>query len=462
MTRDELQTETIDNLLKQKAKLEKTAIVLKVQAAERAAAEKRALKALERSAKVKTHNDGSPVENKKKTAANVSRADGKKIIGMLHAQGEAIKEIHSQTTPELAWLPSAVLAIILVYPLQSFILDTAPNHKLSAVLSGVIKDAKQYTSDKALKWGIEWAGGTTIYSSPLKNKLEVTSAFNKARKHPVTGEVTPHNGTDYRCATGDAVYAMQSGIVVHAADTGNAGNMITIQHSSGEKSIYMHLDSMDVEQGEKISTGEAIGECGNTGRSTGSHLHVGLMKPDGTYIDPVTVIGIANAADMWEFFKDVVAQSESEGSGGYTAETPSGTYKGKYQMDRDAIAYAGYGNVSWAEFLSKPALQEEIYKAWQSNNIKAGRHGISAAVLQRDSGLRGFITDSTPAYKIAGFLHAAQFGQANALRWYTEGVDFKDGNGVKISDYASRGESAFIAKYGRFASGAALLAKIEG
>jgi len=455
MTRDELQTETIDNLLKQKAKLEKQVIALKVQAAERAAAEKRALKALERSANT------TPASSSKKTTPNTSRSDSKKIIGMLHAQGEAIKEIHSQTTPELAWLPSAVLAIILVYPVQSFILDTAPNHKLSAVLSGVIKDAKQYTSDKALKWGIEWAGGTTTYSSPLKGKLEVTSAFSRARKNPVTGMVTPHNGTDYRCTTGDAVYAMQSGIVVHAAYTGNAGNMITLQHSSGEKSIYMHLDSMDVEQGEKISTGEAIGECGNTGRSTGSHLHVGIMKADGTYIDPVTVIGIANAADMWEFFKDVVAQSESEGSGGYTAETPSGKYKGKYQMDRDALDYAGYGNVSWAEFLSNPALQEDIYKAWQSINIKAGRHGISAAVLRRDRSLRGFITDSTPAYKIAGFLHASQFGQANALRWYTEGVDFKDGNGVKISEYASRGESAFIAKYGRFASGAALLAKIE-
>lgn len=393
--------------------------------------------------------------------------------------GKAIKHIHGNTVPYISWIPSLVISFLVVYPTQQVIIDTAPEYKFSAWLSGLIIDAKQATSRFALGLGVKFAGGSTTFASPLKGSLVVTSPYSSSRIHPVTGKVSPHHGTDYRCNTGDNVYAMRSGIVTHAEYTGKAGKMVIIEHSNAEKSVYMHLNWLSVGKFEKVATGEKIGTCGSTGQSTGPHLHVEIFGNDNKRKNPVTVIGISQPSDMWEYFKDTVAQSESIGSGGYTAISASGTYLGRYQMDYATINYAGYGHISKLDFVRSPKIQDKVYKSWQRKNIELFRKGTSIC----ESGLHklirasspkkcsekggiwvfvpGFLNDGSPAHKFAGALHAAQFGPVNALRWYSMGIDFADGNGVKISDYANRGEEAFKAKYGLFASPSPLLDKIE-
>lgn len=456
MSADNVYQTTIDDLLKKNARHQATIDKLKGVIQQQAATERRVLRMLDKKDKQQSPSG---------KAQPLPKSINAKLAGMnakLDALGEAIQDIHGNTTPEVPWIPSVIVALLLIYPVQEIITDTAKDYKISAWLSGLLIDAQQATSSWALKWGIEATGGTTEYVSPLSGKLIVTSSFDPARKHPVTGLVRPHNGTDYRCSVGTPVYAMQSGIVIHAEMTGYAGNMIAIQHSNGEKSVFMHLDSMSVSKLEKVSTGQKIGTCGATGRVTGSHLHVEVIKANSQYIDPVTVIGIANSSNMWEYFKDTVASSESAGSGDYSAISRSGTFLGRYQMDLPTIAFAGYQNVTKGQFLASPAMQDRVYKSWQAKNLQIARNGFHAVVNGVRVDVNGFMTDSTPAYKVAGFLHAAQFGPINAVRWYSDGMDFKDGNGVKISHYAELGEKAFLAKYGRFASAKPLFDAVDG
>lgn len=393
--------------------------------------------------------------------------------------GHSVQSIDVKTTPTIKAIPSAIIAFILIYPVQAMILETAKDHKASAWASGFILDAKGFTAEQGLRWGINTAGGTTDYAPPLAKKLVVTSNFDKHRLHPVTGKVRAHNGTDYKCKVGDPVYSMQSGIVKFAAKEGAAGNMVVIEHATKEKSVYMHLNKISVRNNEGIATGEKIGTCGATGRVTGPHLHVAILNSKEKYINPVTVIGITRAADMWDYFKNTVAESESAGSGNYSAVSASGSFFGRYQMNRATIDYAGFKHISMRKFKATPDVQDEVYRAWQAKNLQLFRNG--ANVCESTTGklklafnktecskqygewsfIPGFINTGTPAYVVAGALHAAQFGPKHALRWYTQGLEFRDGNRVKISKYAHLGEEAFKAKYGRFASAKPLLDSIE-
>lgn len=363
-----------------------------------------------------------------------------------HAVGLAVKAVHAQTTPPIGWIPSLVVAALLVYPVQAAIKNTAKQYHFSAVVSGALEDASLMTKQWAFNLGIETAGGSTAYSSPLDRKLEVTSPFGM-RVHPVLGIKQMHNGTDYRCDIGDKVRAIRSGIVAFAGEKDANGNLVVITHSDGSASAYAHLNRINVQLGESVSTTEQIGECGNTGRSTGAHLHLGLKDAAGNLIDPTTVVDIAANVAMWTYFRDVVAQSESEGQGGYAAD--NGIYRGKYQIGEMALRDIGMYPIDWEQFKRDPQLQERAYRLWQRKNIAEGRR-------------LGVINNSMPAYKLAEFLHAAQFGATNAANWIGKGIDFHDGNKMPISEYASRGGAAFIAKYGRFAPATPLLNAIEG
>jgi murein DD-endopeptidase MepM/ murein hydrolase activator NlpD len=79
--------------------------------------------------------------------------------------------------------------------------------------------------------------------------------------------------------------AVESGKVVSAGPAGAYGNMIEIAHGDGTRSLYAHLSDIDVKVGQKVQRGEHIGNLGNTGNSTGPHLHFEIKKK-GTPVDP--------------------------------------------------------------------------------------------------------------------------------------------------------------------------------
>jgi len=117
----------------------------------------------------------------------------------------------------------------------------------------------------------------------------LTSAFGM-RKHPVLGVTRMHNGIDMACAAGTPIYATRAGTVTKAAYQANgAGNYVSINHLDGFASIYMHMTHYVVSQGQSVSQGQLIGYVGNTGISTGDHLHFGISYA-GTYVNPLAYI----------------------------------------------------------------------------------------------------------------------------------------------------------------------------
>ncbi|MGO2089853.1 MAG: murein DD-endopeptidase MepM [Oceanisphaera sp.] len=108
---------------------------------------------------------------------------------------------------------------------------------------------------------------------PLERSPRISSNFNLNRKHPITGRVRPHKGTDFAVPTGTPVVAPSDGVVVKAVHHAYAGNYLVIRHGRQYTTRFLHLSKFLVKQGDRVSRGQRIALSGNTGRSTGPHLH---------------------------------------------------------------------------------------------------------------------------------------------------------------------------------------------
>ena len=100
-----------------------------------------------------------------------------------------------------------------------------------------------------------------------------------------------HTGQDYAAPTGTAVVAAGSGTVVSVGYDGSYGNRVVIQHENGYRSTYNHLSSMSVSVGQSVSAGDRVGAVGNTGNSTGPHLHFEVTQggdgwSGGSFVNP--------------------------------------------------------------------------------------------------------------------------------------------------------------------------------
>ncbi|MGF1681800.1 peptidoglycan DD-metalloendopeptidase family protein [Photobacterium minamisatsumaniensis] len=115
----------------------------------------------------------------------------------------------------------------------------------------------------------------------------VTSHFNPKRQHPVTGRVSPHNGTDYATPVGSPVYSIGDGKVVVVRNHPYAGKYLVIEHNNIYKTRYLHLSKFFVQKGQEIKRGEKIALSGATGRITGPHLHFELLVRNRP-VDPYT------------------------------------------------------------------------------------------------------------------------------------------------------------------------------
>ncbi len=109
------------------------------------------------------------------------------------------------------------------------------------------------------------------------------------RIDPFRGESVHHPGIDYRARTGTPVTATADGAVRQAGRNGGYGLMIEISHENGFKTRYAHLSKVLVARGQKVKRGEVIGLVGNTGHSTGSHLHYEVLHR-GVHRDPLQYV----------------------------------------------------------------------------------------------------------------------------------------------------------------------------
>ena len=156
------------------------------------------------------------------------------------------------------------------------------NHLSNSKLLGVrikngTKDYYAILADDGKYYDINASSlSQSFFRYPLAKKARVSSGFNPRRLNPVTGIVTPHNGVDFAVSRGTPVLSVGNGEVVIAKYSGSAGNYVAIRHGRQYMTAYMHLDKILVKPGQQVKQGDKIGLSGNTGRSTGPHLHFEL------------------------------------------------------------------------------------------------------------------------------------------------------------------------------------------
>jgi len=127
----------------------------------------------------------------------------------------------------------------------------------------------------------------TLNSVPLGIPFhgKITSNYGY-RRNPFSGRnLEFHPGTDYKGMVGDSIKTTGSGEVVFAGYKGGYGNCVIIEHKNNLQTLYGHLRQVNVEKGEHVSTGQLIGLMGNSGRSTGPHLHYEVIV-NGKSINP--------------------------------------------------------------------------------------------------------------------------------------------------------------------------------
>jgi murein DD-endopeptidase MepM/ murein hydrolase activator NlpD len=123
--------------------------------------------------------------------------------------------------------------------------------------------------------------------SPLKFEPRITSRFSYGRLHPILNVRRAHLGIDYAAPIGAPVVAVSNGVVSMAGFAGDAGGLVSIRHASGYESTYMHLSSVAVRAGQRVSQGDTVGRVGSSGLSSGPHLDYRLKK-NGVYVNPLT------------------------------------------------------------------------------------------------------------------------------------------------------------------------------
>lgn len=120
---------------------------------------------------------------------------------------------------------------------------------------------------------------------PVKSRFRYTSGFG-------TRWGRMHSGTDFAGDHGAPIYATADGVVTHAKWQSGYGRLVTIKHDFGFETRYAHMSRIRVKKGQRVSRGDRIGDMGNTGRSTGTHLHY-EVRVDGKAVNPMTYIKAA-------------------------------------------------------------------------------------------------------------------------------------------------------------------------
>ncbi len=132
---------------------------------------------------------------------------------------------------------------------------------------------------------------------PVNTRLEVSSPFNPRRMNPVRHRISPHNGVDFRMPIGTPVYAPSDGIVTYAGYMRGGGYTVIVKHMGAYSTVYMHLSRINVSKGQNVRLGQMIAKSGNTGGSTGPHLHYEIRINDRP-VDPLKVDLPAGSKDL--------------------------------------------------------------------------------------------------------------------------------------------------------------------
>ena len=135
------------------------------------------------------------------------------------------------------------------------------------------------------------AAAKAPFAMPVKDSFRWTSGFG-FRKDPKGYGNRMHEGTDMAGAYGTPIFATADGVVIYSSWDNGYGRLVKIQHAFGIETRYAHLSQIRVEVGQRVSRGDRIGDMGNSGRSTGTHLHY-EVRLSGKAVNPMTFIKAA-------------------------------------------------------------------------------------------------------------------------------------------------------------------------
>lgn len=125
---------------------------------------------------------------------------------------------------------------------------------------------------------------------PLDASINTLSSLYGSRPDPITGRADNHTGIDIPAARGTPIYASKSGVVTTSVygsgSSWSYGNYVVVSHSDGTSTLYAHMSSRAVSEGQTVSQGDVVGYVGTTGRSTGNHLHFEI-RVNGSRTDPL-------------------------------------------------------------------------------------------------------------------------------------------------------------------------------
>lgn len=140
-------------------------------------------------------------------------------------------------------------------------------------------------TESAAEWKNMWAH--LPYIRPVNVTLLLGDGMKFREKHPVLGSPRWHFGQDFRCPVGTEVHATGAGVVYYAGnDNDGFGIKVVIDHGYGYRTIYGHLSECRVKRGQKVTRGDFIGLSGNTGISSGPHLHY-QIDLFGSHVNPL-------------------------------------------------------------------------------------------------------------------------------------------------------------------------------
>lgn len=142
------------------------------------------------------------------------------------------------------------------------------------------------------------AGDEFISRQPVRG-AEISSGFGN-RIHPITGEFIPHTGVDFRAPRGTPIRAAGAGMVTDMRYGEGYGWFIRIRHERGFETIYAHMSGFvdGLVPGQTVMRGDTIGYVGDSGSTTGSHLHFEILR-NGSYVNPMT-LALPTGRDLTE------------------------------------------------------------------------------------------------------------------------------------------------------------------
>ena len=197
------------------------------------------------------------------------------------------------------------------------------------------------------------------------------SSYYGYRIHPVTGAEQLHRGVDIAVPTGTAVLAAMDGTVTEAAYDSYYGNYVVIEDGNGYCTKYAHMDTLSVSAGQAVTHGDTIGTTGNTGSSTGSHLHIECLY-NGEHYNPLFYFEAGEGT--------LYGEANAPGSGGGNAIPPDSYDDATVQtLMEEAARYLGYPYV-WGGSSPSTSFDCSGFVCWVFSN--SGVHSLPRTTAQ--------------------------------------------------------------------------------